>query len=61
MLSSTSVCLLWHVFLCRQGSYYVLGLPFALVHGREFVAWRQIDPSTLELAVQDIDPAMVRV
>ncbi|KAJ9524167.1 hypothetical protein QJQ45_004939 [Haematococcus lacustris] len=45
----------------RQGSYYVLGLPFALVHGREFCAWRQLDEGTLELSVQDIDPAMAAI
>lgn len=45
--------------LLSQGSYYVLGLPFALVHGREFVAWRQLDPGTLELAVQDVSPQAV--
>ncbi|GFH24181.1 hypothetical protein HaLaN_21925, partial [Haematococcus lacustris] len=47
--------------LRRQGSYYVLGLPFALVHGREFCAWRQLDEGTLELSVQDIDPAMAAI
>lgn len=36
----------------------MLGLPFALVHGREFVAWRQLDETTLELAVQDVDPTV---
>ncbi|KAF5840866.1 hypothetical protein DUNSADRAFT_15234, partial [Dunaliella salina] len=39
----------------RQGSYYVLGLPFALIQGREFVAWRQLDSNTLELSVQDLE------
>ena len=44
---------------CRQGSYYMLGLPFSLVQGREFVAWRQLAPGLLELAVRDVDRAAV--
>lgn len=38
----------------------MLGLPFALVQGREFVAWRLLAQDTLELSVQDLDQQMVR-
>ena len=41
----------------RQGSFYVLGLPFALVYGRVFIAWRQLGQDVLELAVRDLQGA----
>ncbi len=37
----------------------MLGLPFALVHGRAFVAWRHLEGDVLELAVQDVDPILM--